>query len=153
MNAWSVFSFYRVCFALLIVGISTLCSSKENINVHFIISFIIYFFFFTHTASKRSHSCNSFCFVLGFFSFIFFYIFYERGSQSLLGSVLLKRLGWKVILVIGSRMKGKGREWCGHSQQDGNTMEKCGWVYGSMQGCLFVCRWVFACTGSWLVYM
>lgn len=49
MNAWSVFSFYRVCFALLIVGISTLCSSKENINVHFIISFIIIFFFFTHS--------------------------------------------------------------------------------------------------------
>lgn len=72
MNAWSVFSFYRVCFALLIVGISTLCSSKENINVHFIISFII-FFIFLHTQLQRGRiAVTAFVLCWDFFHLFFF---------------------------------------------------------------------------------
>lgn len=84
----------------------------------------------------RSHSFNSFCFVLGFF--FFFYIFYERASQSLLGPVLLKQLGWKVISVTGSEMKGRGQEHCSHCQHDGPAVQKCAWVYAGMHVCLSV---------------
>lgn len=75
------------------------------------------------------------------FVFVFFRdfrTFYKRDSRRLLGPrVMEEAVGWKVSLVTGSQMKGRGQERCSHSQAQRGGMAMWNCVHVSVSVCLY----------------
>lgn len=83
---------------------------------------------------------------------------YKRDSQSLLGPVLLKGIGWKVSLVTGSEMKGRGQERCSHSQAQhgGIAVWNCVHIYICLCMHVRVCLCMYILSAqrvSWFVFL